>query len=41
MSIAALLAAGVLSFLKVKPDRTETDVAPTATTSMGGAAAAS
>ena len=41
MSVAALLAAGVLSFLKVKPDQTEVDVAPTATTSMGGAAAAS
>jgi hypothetical protein len=41
MSVAALLAAGVLSLLKVKPDQTEVDVAPTATTSMGGAAAAS
>ena len=41
MSVAALLAAGVLSLLKFKPDQTEADVAPTATTSIGGAAAAS
>ena len=37
MSIAALLAAGVLSLLKLKPDQPEADVAPTMTASIGGA----
>jgi hypothetical protein len=37
MSVAALLAAGVLSLLKLKPDQPEADVAPTMTPSIGGA----
>jgi benzoate transport len=40
MSVAALLAAGVLSLLKVKPDQTEADVAPTITPSIRGASTA-
>jgi benzoate transport len=40
MSIAALLAAGVLSLLKLKPDQTEADVAPTVTSTISGASTA-
>jgi len=41
MSFAALLAAGVLSLLKLKPDQTEAEHATPAPTSLGGATAAS
>ena len=41
MSVAALLAAGVLSLLKLKPDQTEADVVPATTTPIGGASVAS
>jgi hypothetical protein len=40
MSIAALLAAAVLSLLKLKPDQTEAEHATAASTSLGGATAA-
>jgi benzoate transport len=41
MSVAALLAAITLSFLKLKPDHTEIDLKPPATTALGGATTAS
>jgi benzoate transport len=41
MSIAALLAAAVLSLLKLEPDQTEAEHATAASTSLGGATAAS
>jgi hypothetical protein len=41
MSFAALLAAGVLSLLKLKPDQTGAEHATAAPTSLGGATAAS
>jgi benzoate transport len=41
MSVAALLAAVVLSFLKLKPEQSEADVAPTLNTTLGGASTAS
>jgi hypothetical protein len=41
MSVAALVAAGVLSLLKLKPEQAEINVAPTVTTTLGGASPAS